>query len=165
MNGTLHLGHGFTLSKNEFAMGFERMRGKKALWPFGFHCTGMPIQAAANKLKSEMARFGCPPVFPEPPKQEEEEEVPVAAPAAAGGKPNDAKELGAAHRAKKTKSVQKAGGKYQWDILAMMGVPADEIPQFADPVKWLRYFPPIGKADLADAGLKMTGGARLLRRT
>ena len=159
MNGTLHLGHGFTLSKNEFAMGFELMRGKKALWPFGFHCTGMPIQAAANKLKSEMARFGCPPVFPEPPKQEEEreeEEAPAAAaPAAAGDKQKDVKEVGAAHRAKKTKSVQKAGGKYQWEILAMMGVPPSEIPEFADPVKWLRYFPPIGKADLADAGLKI----------
>ena len=56
MNGTLHLGHGFTLSKNEFAMGFERMRGKKALWPFGFHCTGMPIQAAANRLKREITQ-------------------------------------------------------------------------------------------------------------
>ena len=159
MNGTLHLGHGFTLSKNEFAMGFERMRGKKALWPFGFHCTGMPIQAAANKLKSEMARFGCPPVFPAPPKEEEEEEAPAAAApapaAAAGDKPKDTKEVGAAHRAKKTKSVQKAGGNYQWDILAKMGVPAHEIPQFADPVKWLRYFPPIGKVDLADAGLKI----------
>ena len=157
MNGTLHLGHGFTLSKNEFAMGFERMRGKKALWPFGFHCTGMPIQAAANKLKSEMARFGCPPVFPAPAKEEEEEEAPAAAaaPAAAGDKPKDTKEVGAAHRAKKTKSVQKAGGNYQWDILAKMGVPAHEIPQFADPVKWLRYFPPIGKVDLADAGLKI----------
>jgi leucyl-tRNA synthetase len=158
MNGTLHLGHGFTLSKNEFAVGFERMRGKKALWPFGFHCTGMPIQAAANKLKSEMARFGCPPVFPQPPKQEEEkeEEAPAAPVAAAAGeKPKESKEVGAAHRAKKTKTVQKAGGQYQWEILAMMGVPADEIPQFADPVKWLRYFPPIGKADLADAGLKI----------
>lgn len=37
MNGSLHLGHGFTISKIEFLTGFERMRGKRALWPFGFH--------------------------------------------------------------------------------------------------------------------------------
>jgi hypothetical protein len=32
----------------------------------------------------------------------------------------------------------------QWDILKMM-VPEDEIPSFADPLKWLSYFPPYGK--------------------
>lgn len=40
MNGLLHLGHTFSLTKNEFSMGFERLKGKKTLWPFGFHCTG-----------------------------------------------------------------------------------------------------------------------------
>lgn len=40
----LHIGHTFSLSKTEFSMGFERLQGKKTLWPFGFHCTGMPIQ-------------------------------------------------------------------------------------------------------------------------
>ena len=38
MNGSLHLGHAFTISKIEFAAGFERMRGKRVLWPVGFHC-------------------------------------------------------------------------------------------------------------------------------
>ena len=32
------------LHQAEFAVGFERMQGKKTLWPFAFHCTGMPIQ-------------------------------------------------------------------------------------------------------------------------
>lgn len=42
MNGSLHLGHAFTISKIEFAAGFERMRGKEVLWPVGFHCVRRP---------------------------------------------------------------------------------------------------------------------------
>lgn len=54
MNGYLHLGHAFSMSKAEFAVRYQRQRGKRALFPFGFHCTGMPIQAAANRLKMEI---------------------------------------------------------------------------------------------------------------
>ena len=43
-NGSLHLGHGFTISKIEFMAGFQRMLGKRVLFPHGFHCTGMPIK-------------------------------------------------------------------------------------------------------------------------
>ena len=46
MNGSLHLGHAFTVSKIEFAAGFERMRGKRVLFPLGFHATGMPIKVS-----------------------------------------------------------------------------------------------------------------------
>ncbi len=65
MNGVLHLGHAFTLAKAEFAVRYQRLRGKRALFPFGFHCTGMPICASADKLKKEVAKFGNPPQFPE----------------------------------------------------------------------------------------------------
>ena len=54
MNGFLHLGHAFSMSKAEFAVRYQRQKGKRALFPFGFHCTGMPIQAAANRLKAEI---------------------------------------------------------------------------------------------------------------
>jgi len=54
MNGRLHLGHLFTVSKAEFAVRYQRMLGKKALFPFGFHCTGMPIKASADKLAFEL---------------------------------------------------------------------------------------------------------------
>ena len=65
MNGRLHLGHAFSLTKAEFAVGFQRMRGKRALFPFGFHCTGMPIKACADKLKNEYEKYGSPlPNFP-----------------------------------------------------------------------------------------------------
>jgi hypothetical protein len=40
MNGVLHLGHAFTISKAEFATRFQALLGKKVLFPFGFHCTG-----------------------------------------------------------------------------------------------------------------------------
>ncbi|EDO40440.1 predicted protein, partial [Nematostella vectensis] len=62
MNGKLHLGHTFTLAK--FASGFQRLKGKNTLYPFAFHCTGMPIKACADKLKREMEQFGNPPRFP-----------------------------------------------------------------------------------------------------
>jgi leucyl-tRNA synthetase len=44
MNGSLHLGHAFTITKIEFAAGFQRLLGKRALFPHGFHVTGMPIK-------------------------------------------------------------------------------------------------------------------------
>eukprot|EP00435_Cladocopium_sp_Y103_P005585 s1260_g1.t2 len=65
MNGLLHIGHAFSLTKAIFAAHFNRLLGKKVLFPFGFHCTGMPIQAAANKLSREFEVYGSPyPIFP-----------------------------------------------------------------------------------------------------
>lgn len=58
MNGFLHLGHAFTISKPEFAVGYQRLKGKRVLFPFGFHCTGMPIKAAADKILREVEMFG-----------------------------------------------------------------------------------------------------------
>jgi len=58
MNGLLHLGHAFTITKVDFAARYQRLKGKKVLFPFAFHCTGMPIQAAANKLKREIEEIG-----------------------------------------------------------------------------------------------------------
>jgi valyl-tRNA synthetase len=40
MNGLLHLGHAFSLSKLEFAAAYHRLCGKRVLFPQGFHCTG-----------------------------------------------------------------------------------------------------------------------------
>ena len=54
MNGQLHLGHTFTISKCEFAVGFQRLKGKKCLFPFGFHVTGMPIKVGSNSFKARL---------------------------------------------------------------------------------------------------------------
>ena len=51
MNGQLHLGHTFTISKCEFAVGFQRLKGKKCLFPFGFHVTGMPIKVGSESFR------------------------------------------------------------------------------------------------------------------
>jgi leucyl-tRNA synthetase len=45
MNGVLHIGHAFSLTKAVFRAQYERHCGKNVLFPFAFHCTGMPIQA------------------------------------------------------------------------------------------------------------------------
>ena len=58
MNGRLHLGHAFSLTKADFAAGYHRLKGRAVLFPFSFHCTGMPIQAAANKLSREIDLYG-----------------------------------------------------------------------------------------------------------
>ena len=104
MNGRLHLGHAFSLTKAEFAAGFKRLRGYNVLFPFGFHCTGMPIQAAANKLKNEIATYGNPPQFPEdkPPAPTKEVDS-LAKEMAALGKKGKAKKDG------KNKSKKKDG--------------------------------------------------------
>ena len=150
MNGRLHLGHAFSLTKAEFAVRFQQLNGKNAMWPFAFHCTGMPIQAAANKLRIEMETYGNPPVFPAEAIEEAVVEKSAAETIASKGK------------GKKTKlAVKGLSGKkiYQWDILEKM-VPKEEIPLFADPMKWLEYFSPLGAQDL-----KMFGCAIDYRRS
>ena len=58
MNGRLHLGHAFSMTKCEFTIRFKEMCGYNAFFPFGFHCTGMPISAAAKRLKGELSKYG-----------------------------------------------------------------------------------------------------------
>jgi len=54
MNGELHLGHAFTMSKYDSICKFYRSMGKDVLQPFSFHLTGMPIVAAADKLREDI---------------------------------------------------------------------------------------------------------------
>ena len=55
MNGRLHLGHAFSISKADFMAGYQKMQGKNVLFPFGFHGSGMPIKACADKLALELS--------------------------------------------------------------------------------------------------------------
>ncbi|KAK0417447.1 hypothetical protein QR680_013016 [Steinernema hermaphroditum] len=144
MNGRLHLGHTFTLSKAEFAVGYQRLRGKKCLFPFGLHCTGMPIKACADKLKREMENYGFPPQFPVD-VEEVVEEVSVLD-----------EVLKDKSKGKKSKAVAKAGtSKHQWDIMKSLGLNDEEIREFADPAHWLGYFPQYAIKDLKRMGVKV----------
>jgi len=53
MNGPLHIGHLFTFSKVEIAGRYQKLKGKDVLIPMGFHCTGTPIYAMAQRLCHE----------------------------------------------------------------------------------------------------------------
>lgn len=88
MNGTLHVGHAFSDSKIEFMAGWERMQGKRVLWPQGYHCTGLPIRASADKIANEVKKFGKD--FEKyDAEAEAEEEQPASAPKAAPVKNDD----------------------------------------------------------------------------
>ncbi|KAI0045191.1 leucyl-tRNA synthetase [Auriscalpium vulgare] len=148
MNGSLHLGHAFTISKVEFAAGFHRLLGKRTLFPHGFHVTGMPIKASADKLIREMELFGedfesFPVAVPEP----EEEPAP----------PTDG--IASTHRVDKGKkgklAAKSTGHTYQFQILESIGVPRTEIKKFADPYHWLTYFPPIAVEDHKSLGTRI----------
>lgn len=139
-NGFLHIGHAFTISKAEFVAGYKRMKGVKCLFPFGFHCTGMPIQTCANKLASEIATYGNPPHFP----VDDAEDSPDIVTGTVDKT-----------RATKGKAASKASKKkYQWEILKESGIADDQIALFADPLAWLNYFPLQNVADLTTFGLK-----------
>ena len=54
-NGVMHLGHAYTMSKLEFKARFMKLKGYNVLFPIGFHGTGMPIVACANRLKESLS--------------------------------------------------------------------------------------------------------------
>ncbi|MBI5390722.1 leucine--tRNA ligase [Candidatus Woesearchaeota archaeon] len=53
MNGYIHLGHLFTYIYPEVIARYKKMQGYNVLFKFGFHCTGTPIIAAANRIKEK----------------------------------------------------------------------------------------------------------------
>lgn len=143
MNGRLHLGHTFCISKAEFSARYQRLKGKRVLFPFGFHCTGMPIKACADKLKREMETFGYPPKFPKDdflsPVVEEKSDIPKDK-----------------SKGKKSKAMAKTGtAKFQWQIMQSLGLTDEEIKKFADPDYWIDYFPPLAVQDLKQIGMSV----------
>ncbi|MEW5310396.1 MAG: hypothetical protein WDW38_002197 [Sanguina aurantia] len=165
----------FGVIQLEFASAYQRLCGKNVLFPQGFHCTGMPIKACADKLTRELEKFGCPPVFPTEEEQDSSKayaaglhqqagptsgqeksiQIPLsshalqAASAAADALNKDPTKFSS----KKSKSTAKKGtAATQWGILQQSGLKDDEIPEFCDPQHWLQYFPPKAMRDMRAMG-------------
>ena len=148
MNGRLHLGHGFSLSKAEFQSRYQRLQGKNVLFPFGFHCTGMPIAAAAKRVAKE---------FKEDPdiikhskekiekKKEEKKKEENKKEGDKKGKKNE----------KKDEKKPASSPMTQTEILLELGVADEDLHKFSDPEFWLEYFPPYGKSDLEKFGINV----------
>lgn len=147
MNGFLHLGHAFSLSKLEFAAAYHRLCGRNVLLPFAFHCTGMPIKASADKLAREIEQYGNPPMFP-PDEDFTEDDVEGNIPE------EDNVGIPDKFKSKRSKAAAKTGrDKFQWEIMKSFGLSDSEIAGFKDPYKWLSFFPPLAKEDLKSFGL------------
>lgn len=148
MNGFLHIGHAFSISKLEFAAAYHRLRGANVLLPFGFHCTGMPIKASADKLAREIQQFGNPPVFPS--EVEVQENLKTEAEDTHESNPT----LPDKFKSKKSKAASKSSGQvYQWEIMRSFGLSDSEIAKFQNPYNWLTFFPPMAMEDLKAFGL------------
>ncbi|KAF2871129.1 leucyl-tRNA synthetase-like protein [Massariosphaeria phaeospora] len=132
MNGSLHAGHSFTVSKVEFAAGFARMQGKQSLFPMGFHCTGMPIKAFADKLVNEMELFGknFEGYTEEVAAEDEANAVQTPAPST---KHEDVTKFTAKKGKASSKLIKK---KYQFQIMQALGIPKEEIHL----IDWRRSF-------------------------
>ena len=153
MNGTLHAGHSFTTSKVEFTSGFARLQGKRVLFPLGFHCTGMPIKACADKLVADVKKFGqnFERFREDEPEEPETNGVPIAPTQDVSVKDDITK-----FKSKKGKQAAKTvKTNYQFQTMLSMGIPKEEIHKFADADYWLRYFPPIAQQDLIDFGSRI----------
>ncbi|KAF2005061.1 leucyl-tRNA synthetase [Amniculicola lignicola CBS 123094] len=154
MNGTLHAGHMFTASKVEFTAGFARMQGKRTLFPLGYHVTGMPIKACADKLVREIEQFG--PTFERCPVDDIIEEGPTDGAAPPAPTQAEAKTDLGKYSAKKGKAAAKSvKTKYQFQIMLAQGIPLEEIQNFSDPYYWIQYFPPLAKRDLTNFGARI----------
>ncbi|KAF2751489.1 leucyl-tRNA synthetase [Sporormia fimetaria CBS 119925] len=147
MNGYLHAGHAFTISKVEYATGYARMQGKRALFPQGFHCTGMAIKACADKIAREVELFGKN--FERYQEADEADEIP--APTVTDTKTDVTK-----FASKKSKTAAKnVKAKYQFQIMQSLGLPLEDIHKFADAYYWLKVFPQGGKDHLNKLGLRI----------
>ncbi|KAH8601856.1 hypothetical protein B0O99DRAFT_648443 [Bisporella sp. PMI_857] len=150
MNGTLHAGHSFSVSKVEFQAGFARMQGKRTLFPMGFHCTGMPIKASADKVAKEVELFG------QNFERYSEEEEKALEDKASKPEPAAKNEDVTKFKAKKGKASAKAVAvKYQFQIMLSLGIPREEIHLFANPKYWLEFFPPLCRRDLTNFGARI----------
>ena len=125
------------------------MQGKRTLFPMGFHCTGMPIKACADKLINEVKLFGQNFEGYSEDDQALEDKTNIPA-------PTTHHEDVTKFTAKKGKAASKVVKmKYQFQIMRAIGIPVEEIHNFSDPQHWLEYFPPLCRRDLTNFGARI----------
>ncbi|KAH6649333.1 hypothetical protein F5144DRAFT_3189 [Chaetomium tenue] len=147
VNGVPHLGHGFTISKVDFATRVARAEGKNTLYPQGYHATGMPIKACADKLANEIAMFGE--LFTGYDESDATEESGDAS----EPRPQSKDDVTKFTNLKKGKAALKsAKAKYQFQVMMSLGIPREEIHKFADARYWLHYFPQLWQQHLTEFG-------------
>ncbi|KAF1950146.1 ValRS/IleRS/LeuRS editing domain-containing protein [Byssothecium circinans] len=137
MNGVLHAEHSFTLSKVEFATGYARMQSRQALFPMGFHCTGMAIKACADKRvpTGSCARSKCL-------ARTLRDTITRRKRTTCQRPHNQTPKIDVTRfRSKKGKMARLVKAKYQSQIMLSIGIPTDQIHLFADPYHWVRTFP------------------------
>lgn len=151
VNGSPHLGHAFTVSKIEFAARVARAQGKRTLYPQGYHCTGMPIKACADKLVREIEMFGKD--FSGCSEDDVVDGTANGAPTAPVSEQTKA-DVTKFSNTKKGKAALKTGmkTKYQFQVMLSLGVPLEEIHLFADAHHWLRHFPQLWQKHLTELG-------------
>lgn len=152
MNGTLHAGHVFTASKVEYAAGFARMQGKRVLFPLGFHCTGMPIKACADKLADDVRQFGQNFEKYETGLDAENSRASLPPAPTTGETKEDITKFSSNKSKASAKTVKR---KHQFQIMIALGIPIEEIHKFADSSYWLKYFPSLCKEDLNNFGARI----------
>ena len=143
MNGRLHLGHAFSLSKAEFQSRYQRLQGKNVLFPFGFHCTGMPIAAAAKRVAKEFKEDPDTVAHIREKIEKKKEEA----------KKNKEDKKGKKDKKDEKSEKEKKAPMTQVEILKEVGVADEDLHKFAEPEFWLEYFPPYAKADLEKLGI------------
>jgi leucyl-tRNA synthetase len=53
INGHLHLGHAFSVTRVDVMARYKRMTGFNVLFPQGWHCTGTPVWAATQRIREK----------------------------------------------------------------------------------------------------------------
>ena len=144
MNGRLHLGHAFSLSKAEFQSRYQRLKGKNVLFPFGFHCTGMPIAAAAKRVAKEFKEDPDIVIHTKEKFEKRKEEK---------NKKEKEEKKGKKDKKEEKNEKEKKAPMTQVEILKELGVADEDLHKFANPEFWLEYFPPYAKSDLEKLGI------------
>ncbi|EAN31944.1 leucine--tRNA ligase [Theileria parva strain Muguga] len=145
MNGRLHIGHAFSVSKAEFQARFQRTQGKAVLWPFGLHCTGMPIMACADKIKNELheSSIGLMNNHKNMANYVHENEE------------SNVKDVTKFTSSRSKLKAKSGTNMTQMEIMKQMNISDEDIPKFADPDHWLTYFSPLAIQDMKLLGLSV----------